>query len=107
MLEITVRSLFTVHVLHHGNCQTYIPLMSKTDYTYTFLYTLPGLGPCLLNIEIIQGTAKSQVRLSLLRKNEPFFRFYMYLVPVMVTFSFLLLYVDTAKRPTTYFECFC
>ena len=25
MLEITVRSLFTVHVLHHGNCQTFYP----------------------------------------------------------------------------------
>ena len=64
----------------------FIPLMSKTDYTYTFLYTLPGLGPCLLNIEIFQGTAKSQVRLPLLKKMNHSSVFYMYLVPVMVTF---------------------
>ena len=33
MLGITVRSLFTVHVLYHGPTRLFIPLRSKTDYT--------------------------------------------------------------------------
>ena len=42
------------------NCcavSVFIRLRWKSEYTYTFIYTLPGLGLCLLNNEIIQGTA--------------------------------------------------
>ena len=68
MLEIPLEANLQFMCYIMEIARLFIPLRSKTDYTYTFLYTLPGLGPCLLNNEIIQGTAKSQVRPPLLKK---------------------------------------